>query len=89
MLTHVNFKRVSKIDRGNAWEFVRKRKSSLSAFMHFLFCIHARKFLRSCARKNTVETHTKSGFLLLRKFYVGMGMNKEMKSSSMFLFRAI
>lgn len=22
---------------------VRKRKSSLAAFMHFLFCIHARK----------------------------------------------
>ena len=38
---------------------------------------------------SAVETHTKSRFLLLRKFYVGMGMNEEMKSSSMFLLRAI
>ena len=54
MRTHVNFKRVSKIDGGNAWEFVCKRKSSLAAFIHFLFCIHARKFY--------VHAHVKTQF---------------------------
>ena len=59
-----------------------KVHSRLSCIFSFVFTLVN---LRSCARKNTVETHTKSGFLLLRKFYVGMGIRRNEVSLNVFI----
>ena len=88
MRTHVNFKRVSKIDGGNAWEFVRKGNSSLAAFMHFLFCIHARKFYVHAHVKTQLKPTLKVDFYCCVNFR-WVRVYEEMKSSSMFLLRAI